>query len=263
MTNKYRSGLDMTDTINWYESSGVKLPDLSAGKDLSSLVSNVGEISLTTDEISGLYNLFSEKARARAMRFRIEGKPVTWFHKDSTSKNQIPTENLEEAISEKHIIPSYVSYPKNPDTGEFEGVIELYKLPDFISPEVKRLIHAEGLVHEIGHTIITPVLFFENYKLKMSNGDIVNGLDSLIDFANMAEKYSPISHYSSLFRKDFSDSDMDNVKRGINEEMAESLAAHLLGFTYTSDSERRLNPFLGRAEVKEYVKKFLEAEKAE
>lgn len=100
--------------------------------------------------------------------------------------------------------------------------------------------------------------------LKMPDGNIITGMDLLIQFAEMAEKYQPISHYSSVYRGEnnkFESSDQGyNVKTAINEELAETITAHILGFSFRADDDLGAkHPFHDRPEIERFVKNFLDA----
>lgn len=255
------SGFDMKNTIGWYKNSGVAIPEISLSETLPFPVEEEHLIGLSREEMAGLFNLFPKNARQRCVVKKIIGQPVTYFHRESTSENQIPTNNASEAISSTALIPSYIDYGEWRQTGIPAGDIWMYKLPEEIPEDVRRIISAEGFAHELGHGIAQSALFKEDYKLQFPDGKIVDGLDAMFEFATLAENHEPISHYAGSFRKDFKSSDAMNVKRAISEEAAETIAAYFLGFAYCGDDKRSRNPFEDRPEIKEFMRNFLEARK--
>ena len=258
------SGLDMRKTLDWYKNSGVEMPSIPE-MDFSHPVENQELIELSEREMSGLFALFPENARNRSILRKVVGQPPTWFHKDSTSEQPKPTTNESDAISSTAIIPSYIDYTPWGELKVPTADILLYKIPqNAASEKVRQLVLAEGFVHEIGHSIIQPALYVDDHSLKFPDGKIVNGLEAMLHFAELAEKYPPISHYASTYRghknKFESDNPNYNVKTAISEEMCETIAAYLLGFAYCGDNSRGKNPFTDRPEVRDFVRDFLNAE---
>ena len=100
--------------------------------------------------------------------------------------------------------------------------------------------------------------------MKFPDGRLVNGLEAMLQFAELAEQHPPISHYASTYRgknnKFESDNPNYNVNTAISEEICEAIAAHFLGFAYSGDNARRKNPFADRPEVRKFVRDFLNAE---
>jgi hypothetical protein len=258
------SGLDMRETLDWYRNSGVEMPSIPE-MDFSHPVENQELIELSEREMGGLFALFPENARNRSILRKVVGQSPTWFHRDSTSEQPKPTTNEAEAMSPTAIVPSYIDYTPWDELKVPTADIWLYKIPqNAASEKVRRLVLAEGFVHEIGHSIVQPALYVENHSLKFPNGKIVNGLKAMLHFAELAEKHPPISHYASTYRgsnnKFESDNPNYNVKTAISEEMCETIAAHLLGFAYCGDNSRGKNPFADRPEVRDFVRDFLNAE---
>lgn len=251
------SGFDMGNTIEWYRNSGVRISEIFLGKTLPFPVEDEHLIELSRNEMAGLYNLFPENARQRNIARKVIGRPTRYFHRNSTNESPLPTFDVEEAISPTAIIPSYIGYAKQ--EGELVGDIEMYELPEDIPENARKIISAEGFVHELGHGIVQPALFVNNYNLQFPDGKIVNGINAMFDFANMAEQHKPISHYAKTYRPNFSSSDTMKLKTAISEEAAETLVAYFLGFAYCGDDKRGKDPFADRPEIKEFIKNFLDA----
>lgn len=258
------SGLDMRGALDWYKSSRVEMPPIPE-MDFSHPLEKQELIGLSKRELGGLLALFPENARKRSILRKVVGQPPTWFHKDSTSEQPKPTTNEAEAMSPTAIIPSYIDYTPWSELKAPTADIWLYKIPqNAASEEVRRLVLAEGFVHEIGHSIVQPALYVGDHNLKFPDGKIVNGLESMLHFAELAEQRSPISHYASAYRghnnKFESDNPSYNAKTAISEEMCETIAAYILRFAYCGDSSRGANPFADRPEVIDFVRDFLNAE---
>ncbi len=269
------NGFDMKRTIDWYQSivnqSEIKLPSFPQTEDagLESAISmddriipveNPELIELSAAEMSGLISLFPAQAIERSILRNIVGRPISWFHKDSTSDAVKTTEDIYQAISMTAIVPSFIGYEIDPKTGFYTADIHIYKLPEFVSPEVRKMIIYEGSLHELAHSFIFPALYDE-YDL-IFRGEKKSCFDVMMDFAKIAEPHAPISHYASGYR-----SDDGKFKKGkyplmpIDEEMAESVAAYMLNFVYCKEEDRRLDPFKDRPEVKTFIEDFLKAEK--
>jgi hypothetical protein len=258
------SGLDMRETLDWYKNSGVEMPPIPK-MDFSCPVENKELIELSEREMGALFTLFPENARRRSILRKVVGKSPTWFHRDSTSEQPKPTTNEAEAMSSTAIVPSYIDYTPWGELKVPTADIWLYKIPQNAAPEkVRRLVLAEGFVHEIGHSIVQPTLYVSDHSLKFPDGKIVNGLEAMLRFAKLAEQHPPISHYASTYRgpnnKFESDNPNYNAKTAISEEMCETIAAHFLGFAYCGDNSRGKNPFSDRPEVRDFVRDFLNAE---
>jgi hypothetical protein len=258
------SGLDMRETLDWYKSSGVEMPPVPE-MDFPPPVENQELIELSEREMGGLFALFPENARRRSILRKVVGQSPTWFHRDSTSEQPKSTTIEADAMSSTAIVPSYIDYTPWDELKVPTADIWLYKIPQNAAPEeVRRLVLAEGFVHEISHSIVQPALYVSDHSLKFPDGKIVNGLEAMLYFAELAEQHPPISHYASTYRgpnnKFESDNPNYNAKTAISEEMCETIAAHLLGFAYCGDNSRGKNPFSDRPEVRNFVRDFLNAE---
>jgi hypothetical protein len=258
------SGLDMEKTLEWYKSSGVELPPIPE-KDFTYPLENKEFIELSDQELGGLFSLFPESARSRSILRKVVGQPTTWFHRDSTSEQPQPTTNEADALSPTAIVPSYIDYTPWGELKVPTADIWLYQTSQNVVPEnVRKIILSEGFVHEVGHSIVQSALYIDDYTLRFPDGKLVNGLDAILHFAELAEQHPPISHYASTYRginnKFESDKPNYNVQTAISEEMCETIAAYLLGFAYCGDDSRGKNPFADRPKVKIFIRDFLNAE---
>ena len=260
------SGFDMGKTIEWYTQSEVKLPETSVESKIPYQIINPGRIELTGRELSGLYDLFPSQARERMIVSQIIGQRSSWFRKDSTTTQPIPTNNLEEALSPTAIIPSYIDYSEWRASGKPTANIWIYEIMKELAPHnIRKIIAGEGFLHELGHAIVQPAAYINDYKLKLPSGKEVFGLDCLMDLANIAEQAPPISHYASLYRGPTGHFDSPeegyNLLTSISEEIVETIAALLIGFAYSGDDSISKNPFAHREEMKRATTDFLHAEK--
>lgn len=256
-----KSGLDMDETINWYKIAGINIPPI-VEKDFPYPIENKNLIGLSESELGGLLSLFPENSRKRSILRKVVGQPSAWFHKDSTKEKPQPTRNQAEALSPTAIIPSYIDYAPWNELKTPAADIWLYEIPkNAASDEIGRIIAAEGFIHEVGHSIIQPAISEEDYNLKFPDGTIINGFEAIMHFAELAEQHDPISHYASTYRGPNNKFEGDNAITAISEEMCETIAAHLLGFAYRNNDQKGNDPFADRLEIKDYIKKFLNAER--
>ncbi|KKR99012.1 MAG: hypothetical protein UU49_C0012G0002 [Candidatus Magasanikbacteria bacterium GW2011_GWC2_41_17] len=223
-------------------------------------------LQLTREDMLALWLLFPEAARKRSVLRRVEGKPATWFHHDSPVSEIGPfiTTEPTDALSLTALVPSYTKYRRFKKSGRLVCDIHLFNIHSLTCPpSVQHIVHAEGFVHEVAHSIIAPAFYNVGHQLKLPSDEIVDGFDWLAAvFGNAAEKYSPISHYAGVYRNaDLSFRNNEgNLLTSISEEMAECVAAHLLGFVFCCDARRRFDPFRDRPEIKQLVHDFLHAE---
>lgn len=257
------SGLDMAPTIAWYTANRdlltSKIP-MAVETHMPFKASGSERFALTPDEVSGIILRFPSQAIGRSRlnnEGSIVGKPTLYFSKGATPDNIITTSDESDALSPTAIIPSYIDNTRWRQTGTPSSDIWLFQLPETVDPVVRRIIHAEGLAHEFAHSFATQALYTENYRLKLPSGETVDGFEYLLTFAQTAEKYSPMSHYSSFYRKD-GEEFKNNV--AIEEELVETIAAHLLGFVFCADEKRRLDPLVDRPDIKDMIESFLGAE---
>ena len=243
--------LDMKKTIEFYEYHRFEVPKIpEQGASLDKFLS---------------FAFFPDNAKERSILKKVTFAPSLWFHKDSTKEKPMPTPNRGEAISKTAIIPSYISYDEWAKTGIPSAEIFMYEIPkDAANEKAIRIIQTEGLIHEIAHSLIQPAFFLgEDYVLRFrgKNRDI-NGKQLREEFQKMAEKYLPISHYSSFYRgaDNKFEGNEARIKTAISEELAESVAACSLGFAYCEDECRALDPFRTRPDVEDFVYDFVNAE---
>jgi len=255
-----QSGFDLKPTIDWYKKNKdillARLP--TQGHSNIFPVTRNAEPDISEAEIAGLIGLFPQQARDRSILQDIIIMPSTWFHRDSTSDKPIPTQDVREAINTTSIAPSYIDYK------DWLGKIVLFKLPrrQVRDSDIRKIIASEGLVHEVAHSIAVEPMYRNEYSMIFPGNSVVQGEDFVKNFVDSTEPLPPISHYSSLFRYKngkFKGKCPSTIYRSISEELAESITAYLLGFAYSGDNERSLDPFKDRPEVKRLMHDFLHA----
>ena len=265
-TSDALSGFDMASTIEWYAQDECALhKQITEGGDAAIAtpdLESLEHVSLHSGLVAALLSRFPQAARDRSITRKIVGAPSMWFHRDSTAEEPKPTTDVDEALSPTAIIPSYISYEPWQRTGSPAADIYLYSIPDGegLSDMVKTIILAEGLIHEYAHSIAVEMSYNTSYKLKLGD-EVKEGLEVLIEFAGLTESIPAMSHYSSTYRVDGGEYPEDPTAWtiAVNEELAEAIAAYLLGFVFCEDEERRKDPFKDRPEVAEFVEKFLNA----
>lgn len=216
---------------------------------------------LSSEEISKLWGLFPASARARA----VPNPPVIktdsprWIAHGSSSEHPVITDKIEEALSPTSHGMAH--------TDTATGVITMHEIPENgFSNEVKRLVQAGVIVHELAHTIVNSELWNPDpeYRLTFPTGKAIPMRDWFAVFAQTAEQYPPISRYSSAYRNE------DNtflrqgeslvLGVGVNEELTDSIAAELLSFVVTSQG-LTFEPFKNHEELQKGVQAYLMAEK--
>jgi hypothetical protein len=261
--------LDMKKTIEFYRS----IPDIARAR-LEKLVKGKGEssedfaqrgiyindpeghLTLTPSEIYGIINSLPETYRQRISINGIHGQAPLWFK----SENLGVTTDKSEAQTPTSIVPSYISHA----TPEEAQRIVLFGLED-IEPEVARIIHAEGLIHELAHTANFPgntgdynEILDRGIQVELSKDRTQPLEEVILDFANLMEGSNPISIYSSHYwNNPNGEIQTNDLILAISEELSESIAAYLLGFAMTPDPEKRLTPFTDRPKIKRFIKDLL------
>lgn len=205
---------------------------------------------------------FPPQAMDRSVLTEIELKPPLWFKNDCTPKKTTVTECIDEALSPSAIVPSFIAY-NWPDGQPLTACIELYSIPSY-PLEVRSIITSQGLVHEIAHSIV--ISDFNNYKgyLKLPGGRVVESKALILEFGKLVDelKCGPISHYSSTYwSRGKCSIKSDKYRTAIQEELVESITAHLLGFAFCETLPRRkgmgLDPFQDRPQVRDWIKDYL------
>ncbi len=265
--------LDMKKTIDWYQRNGLTFArcvgDVIDAVDSGYQLHNTELIPLSQKEIHFVCNLFPQASRDRSIVTSISGEEPLWFSKASTPTfdGLRTTPKRDEALSPTAIIPSYADYSVWQKGGPPSADIKIYRIDDDLAPaHIRKLIAAQGLVHELGHGIVAPAAYIKDYQLELSEGRKMSGLDFLTAFANCAEEHPAISHYASFYRgpqnKFTSPQQGYNELVAISEEMCESIAAHLLGFSFRTDiMQRNVDPLFDRPKVKWFVQEFLNAKR--
>ena len=237
--------------------------------------------SVPNDGIYAIINSLPENARWRAMLSGFYFLPDLWFEKRDDNL-QVPTADVKRAISPTSIIPSHTGGPDSdtyfsnlfPDYAYPEGRhnrIRLFGLKKSIEAGIldgltAEIVHAEGLVHEYVHALNALGIREEsnkNFLLHFPDKTTLSPLEALLKFGELMESSSPISHYSSFFWKPSRGGGMQvedgNGLKAIDEELAESGAAYVLGFTFSPELKGNLRPFDDREEIFEFMKQYLGA----
>lgn len=262
------AGFDMKKTLNWYKANQDVLlgrlprPRTNGKRDFSLACRE--NIQLELGMIKALIDLFPAAARQRSILTKIVGQPSAWFKKGMTSVKPETTNDLSEALSLTAIVPAKTDYAGwKPGSPVCE--IWLYEISDWVClPQVREIVLAQSLVREFAHSIITPVVYLLDYNLQIGQTRR-NGQDVILQFIELAEKVPPISHYASAYRDKHNTFKVVGSNRdsgvAIGEELAESIAAYLLGFVFCDDKERRMDPLADRPQIKKFVEDFLAAER--
>jgi hypothetical protein len=259
------SGLDMRPTLLWYQDHQDELIERLSritGDTSPYPIENSDYFHIDEARIAGVIGLFSDNAlaRSRLQTGSIIGKPTLYFSRETKSpklEDIRTTGEISEAITPTSIIPSYTDNDRWRSSGTPSSDVHLYRMPSEVPQAIGEIVHTQGLVHEFGHTLVTQAIYLNGYRLRMPDGADVDAYPYLIGFAAQAEQHDPISHYSSFYRKP---GEEFTSPLAIEEELVESIAARLLGFAYSSNPDRRLDPFADRPAIAYIVDSFLNAE---
>ncbi len=280
MAEKYQkdNGLDMSPTIQFYERNKAKIlarmPKVDYDSGSGYAIETESPSDVNEHEIASIVNSFPREFLKRSILEKIVLKPSLWFKEDpAVSSGDPTTQNHSEAVFPSAIIPGYTGY-RGENTGN-EGwrldsaQIDLYKIAlgeyGCDESDVRKVISLQALAHELAHTVITPELSTANHReIIMPGSDIaVPAIEEIIRYGNLTEKHEPISRYAGNYRKNFSSEDANKALTAINEDLAETIAAHLLNFSSCGNDARGLNPMADRPEVRKFVEDYLNARRAE
>lgn len=238
----------------------VRITELINTHDPAPIVFEEGssEILLSADEIAKLWGTFPETARERAWPKVpiIRTGPPKWFGRNSTAEGPVVTDNADEAIS----TTAHGLAHTDPD-----GSITLHEIPENgFNYEVKRLVQAGVLIHELAHTIANPDLWEKGgtRQFILSGGRQVAAVDWIIEYAQIAERHLPISRYSSAYRNPdntFPRQGEDYLGVPILEELVDSMTSYLLGYVVRADGIT-FKPFENREVLKLKVEEYLMAQ---
>jgi hypothetical protein len=224
-----------------------------------------GHLLLSEEEISKLWGLFPQGARARAIPNPpvIETGQPLWFAHNSSSVGPTITNNVQEALS----LTAHAMAKTNNRTDEDGALIgtdiDAYEMPENgFSDKVKRLVQAGVIVHELAHTVTAFDLWSQDpeRQLVFPNGNVVFAAEWISAFANAAEEKISISRYASAYRDESNAFPRKGeslvIGAGVSEELAESITAKLLGFIFGPHG-LTFQPFKDREDICEGVQAYL------
>lgn len=247
--------LNLENRAKWYKkiSEDVKFSQINKKLPFNTL--NLDLIELSYTEISGLISLFPQNAKERSLVKNIICDKTYWIDKTTKGKNLEKTDNQIKAISRTSIIPSDLEFDYEKDCEN----IYLYQIPDGVyrDKNIRKIISAHALIYEFSQSIINYCYRDKKNKLLFQEVGVIKGLDAINNFAKLSEKYSPISNYSSNFWKNGALKSMS----AMNVEFSEAITAYILGIGYINENVKKQDAYLGKEEIKEYVKSFLKAKK--
>lgn len=282
ITNIDLIGFDLAPAAVWHrKNDGEIMPAIS-----QSTSPQLGDLeSKLNTNVRMLEEQFSKKDVSLALGFfptnaysvflnrpmKIIGKSTLWFNLQSSIDNPETTKNINEAISPTALITS--QYANTIEKGVTTGhEINLHWLPEeFCSRKTARSITIQGLVRELARA----------YLMELSmNSLFPNGENAIIEFGKYIEKQHlpPISHYSATYWRNnrlLLNKILDGESAAKNQvplhvEMAETIAAYLLGFSFCEPFETgvfsqigrkglSLQPLADRPQIKEYIRDLLHA----
>lgn len=215
---------------------------------------------------------FPESAQERILSVlrMVMGDVPTYFHRQCATGELRTTPNHSQSLGNTYIVPS--SYWIEGKSKLGYG-IALYRLPgNFTSRENSTLILVHGLLHELAHVLVGASWSKAEWE------------PAIIEFVRImaARNLPPISHYSAAYWENTaelmppmkSDGSYGEMSKGLDEELAETIAAWILKFCFcepyyvlTDNGRQRIeirgraslsqNPFSDRREIEEWVSCFL------
>lgn len=259
-------GLDMQPTLEWYEANIDEVEDrihecflhnrhrlpVRIEKALADHVDGVVvrpgmdveiNLGLHRDDLAQVFSCFNPGFWQRSNFAKLYVERPLWFTESFlvADAERIPTKKIEEALSPTHCIPGFTGYRTDivPDRSVGYGsFVYLYELGCDVSPDVRRVVAIECLLHELTHTLVQPILS----RKDIGNSHVLRGMDSsefdLWQQFNKAndELDSGISQYSDGCRADH--------RSGPIEEFCEATAAYLLRFSFRGqDNVYNFDPF--------------------
>ena len=267
MTNA--NGYEMKETIKWYanHARNFNLDRFTRDPSISLIVEQGEKAQLTDREMKAVLTRFPRNARARSLLRRIVWENPLWFSKLSLERGEaIPTLNVFDAISHTAIVPSYTSYETDANERALSADIHLYQIQAPMPREIRRAIHAEGLAHEIGHTLLASPLY-DGMKLKLPDGRVVESEQFLEELGLKAENLIPVSNYALTVREgEFSGKPLPyKIKHGgkkyaMSEELAETIAQMAMPFPLHNPNRlSRAENLASRQEIVQGLELFLNA----
>lgn len=271
MANNPLDGLDMRETLAWYEQQEGDLLRRVPKPALNTFVRDAPVIPLTQrggtgamlthKQVLGVISRFPRQAKRRMMVQEIMMSPPLWFSMTSVPGNFQATNNFLLALSPTAIVPSMVDFePNTTNWCGYHGIVLLYDIsPAVATLQTRQLVHMQGLCHELAHCIVTPELLRGCNLLFSGHSDPVDSDTWFTHFSDLVNQSAPISHYASAYcGEDGKLLEGSDPLTPINEALVECITALLLGFAFRMDGTG-LDPFAGRKELRQAVWDYLRA----
>lgn len=260
VAEKTKTSFDLTEVISWLENHKTKIR-LPRDENTFPFFLKKGNLpQLSIEIMSGIINLFPKNTIERSMVNSVIGLNPLWFRNNSKPEKLTFTSIEKEQRSEKSIISAVYFDPNI-------FICNIHK--DVCSEIVRDILQAWGFTHALAHSIISPAFHTSNYKLRMIDGVKVDGKHLINLFFNLTSSYPPISWYAGRFQEKSGKFIGDKEKSGM-EVFAETITAHILGFSYKREISRTghdyterlsFDPFSDREVIKDFVENFLLAKR--
>ncbi len=260
VVEKSKTSFDLTEVINWFEKHKTEIR-LPWNEDTFPFFLEKKYLpQLSIEIMSGIINLFPKNAIERSRIDSVIGLNTLWFRNNSKPEKITFTSIKREQHSEKSVIPAVYFDPNI-------FICEIHE--NICSKKVRDILQAWGFTHALAHSIISPAFHTSNYKLRMIDGVRVDGKHIINLFFNLANGYPPISWYAGRFQEKSGKFIGDEKKSGM-EVFAETITAHILGFSYRPEISRAghdyterlsFDPFSDREVIKDFVESFLLAKR--
>ncbi len=271
VADRFPEGLHMNQTLSALERAepGVSFLvaiGLQAGDAILLSVSDPdNSLVLQPREIEQLWGLFPVQARERSMTTTVVTDTPLWVTKHEHGQSWF-TRIAERALAHDTYLLGSNELVRDDQSGRLSAKLRLHRQPDAdsYSPATVRVAQAQTIVRELAQQMLLPDLVEKQIILNLPSRGPVRSVDFLLDFYRATYRHSPISHVASTYRRYPEDFDQDLLLTAISEELSDTIAAYLLGFSVPSpvhENEPTVSfaPFKDREELYDMTRDYLYA----
>lgn len=255
------------DTLSYHVNQLLNRPGYELLPRISDILDNIvlssvslDDFGIEIDDIRAVFEQFSSEFWERSIMIGLGFHKSLWFSAGMVNNEDGTQPTLDQylAFSPTSYIPGFTSYSgdSQPDSSVvFDATVHLYSLDSRMPKVVRRIVAVEALIHEIVHTVLTPLK--ERQKLKKNyllefNGKTQSEFDVYLSLTKIIGESEPISHYCTFYARE------DEVFARAGEEICESVSAYMLEFAFrTKDSRFNLDPLGDRLELEQQLEIFL------
>ena len=224
-----------------------------------------GRLELTAADVAWLSGLYPAPALARIMIVldHVRSLAPRWMSYESA---HAPTTRVTEdaGLALSPLAPALGHITWSDD--KLSAIVDLFditQLPE-IPPDIRLIAQVFACVHELAHTILTPEWRLLDVGLTWPDRRAIRSRTFVRGMARTALRHPPISRYAAAYRtragayiSDAGDPDVRLI--ACEEELADLIAAYLLGFTVTPAGQLDMRPFADREDQQHQISIFLAA----